>query len=126
MRDQIYVSLDLLSGLPPQIANSVAEQIVSGVSLLLERHHDVVSSQTEWNLVLALARSTIAHPEAARSAFDLLNSLTADGPKQRVSADNFNAIITLLDEFATTASLVVEAQPLAARRKEPLTSSKYV
>jgi hypothetical protein len=42
LRDQIYVSFDLLSGLPVTVANSVAEQIVAGVSLIVQKHQDVI------------------------------------------------------------------------------------
>ncbi len=44
LRDQIYVSFDLLSGLTPAIANSVAEQVISGVILIVQKHRDVIRS----------------------------------------------------------------------------------
>ncbi|KII88730.1 hypothetical protein PLICRDRAFT_41948 [Plicaturopsis crispa FD-325 SS-3] len=123
LRDQIYVSFDLLSGLPPSVANSAAEQIVSGVILLVQKHQDIISSQTEWNLVFALVRSTTSHPEAARLSFDLINGLVSDGPQQHVTVDNFSGLITLLDDFATTASLVVDAQHRQGHRGQSLNAS---
>lgn len=102
LRDQVYVSLDLIAGLPPIVANSVAEQIVAGVSLILQ-NRDIVSSQTEWNLVFAALRSTTSHPEAARSTFDLVLSFVTDGQSQWMTPDNFNGLITILDEFANSA-----------------------
>ncbi|KIK63700.1 hypothetical protein GYMLUDRAFT_221940 [Collybiopsis luxurians FD-317 M1] len=123
LRDQIYVSLDLLSGLPPDVAASVAEQIVVGVIYLVQKHRDIIRSQTEWKLVFALLRSTISHPEAARLSFDLLNSLVADGPEQLVSLDNFSALVTLLNDFATIAGTTVEAHQRQGRRQEPLTAA---
>ncbi|KAG1879363.1 hypothetical protein C8R48DRAFT_588959 [Suillus tomentosus] len=100
--NQVYVSLDLIAGLPPIVANSVAEQIVAGVTLILQ-NRDIVSSQTEWNLVFAALRSTTSHPEAARSTFDLVLSFVTDGQSQWMTPDNFNGLITILDEFANSA-----------------------
>lgn len=102
LRDQVYVSLDLIAGLPPIVANSVAEQIVAGVTLILQ-NRDIVSSQTEWNLVFAALRSTTSHPEAARLTFDLVLSFVTDGQSQWMTPDNFNGLITILDEFANSA-----------------------
>ncbi|KAJ7871479.1 hypothetical protein B0H14DRAFT_2724284 [Mycena olivaceomarginata] len=112
LRDQIYVSFDLLVCLPPSVATSVAEQIVSGVLQL-----------TEWNVVFALLRSTILHPEAARPAFELITSLVSDGPEQTVTIDNFNGLLNVLDDFASAAGAVAETQHRQGRRHEPLTSA---
>lgn len=42
--DQLYVSFDLLAGLKPAIANSVAEQIISGLVLIVQKHRSVIRS----------------------------------------------------------------------------------
>ncbi|KAJ7445765.1 hypothetical protein B0H11DRAFT_2162552 [Mycena galericulata] len=122
LRDQIYVSFDILSCLPPSVATPVSEQIVAGVLLLIQNHKEIVSSQTEWNLVFALLRSTRLHPEAARASFELITSLVSDGPEETVTIDNFPGLLNLLDEFATTAGAVAEGQH-QGRRQEPLTSA---
>ncbi|KAJ6606553.1 hypothetical protein DFH09DRAFT_1242048 [Mycena vulgaris] len=123
LRDQIYVSFDLLSCLPPSVGTSVAEQIVAGVLLLVQNHKEIISSQTEWNLVFALLRSTIPHPEAARPSFELITTLASDGPDQTVTIDNFAGLLNLLDEFATSAGVVAETQHQQGRRREPLSSA---
>ena len=82
-------------------------------------------SQTEWNLVFALIRSTMAHPEASRMSFDLIEALVADGPDNSVSPDNFSGLLTVLDDFATSASMLQEQQQ-RGRRHELLSSSKYL
>ncbi|KAJ3778565.1 hypothetical protein FB446DRAFT_840732 [Lentinula raphanica] len=123
LRDQIYVSLDLLAGLPPDTAASVAEQIVVGVITLVQKYREIIKSQTEWKLVFALLRSTITHSEAARLSFDLLNNLVADGPEQLVTVDNFSALVTLLNDFATIAGVAVEAHQQQGRRHGPLTAA---
>lgn len=143
LRDQIYVSFDILAGLPSTVAASVAEQVISGVILIVQKHRDIIgsviflykvftansimiSSQTEWNLVFALIRSTISHPEAARVSFELITSLAAEGPDQFVTVDNFGGLITLLDDFATSASLSVELHQGQTSQTKPSDPSKYV
>ncbi|KAI0256486.1 Sec7-domain-containing protein [Lactifluus subvellereus] len=127
LRDQIYLSFDLLGGLPPVIANSVAEQIMSGLILIVQNHREVISSQTEWNIVLALVRSSISNLEAARVSFDLIQRLTADGPEQCISADNIAGLVAVLDDFVTTAGIMVKVEQQHARhRPQPSSSSSPV
>ncbi|CAK5279479.1 unnamed protein product [Mycena citricolor] len=123
LRDQIYVSFDLLSCLPPSVASSVSEQVVAGVLLIVQNHKAIISSQTEWHLVFALLRTTISHPEAARTSFELVTALVSDGPDQTVTIDNFSGHLNLLDEFASYAGMVVENRHQGGRRQEPLSSA---
>lgn len=83
-------------------------------------------SQTEWNLIFALIRSTLAHAEAARMSFELIEALVAEGPDNSVSLDNFAGLLTVLDDFASSASTLQEQQQHKGRRAEPLSSSKLV
>lgn len=143
-RDQVYVAFDLLADLSPTVANSVGEQVMAGLILVFQKHKDIIRysfllfydvlqfhstthgrSQTEWNLVFALIRSTMAHPEAARMSFDLIEALVADGPDNSVSLDNFSGLLTVLDDFATSANMLQEQQQQRGRRNEPLSSSRY-
>lgn len=84
------------------------------------------SSPTEWNLVLALVRSTVSHIEAARSSFELVERLIVEGPDQCVSLDNAAGLIAVLDDFATAASFVAEAemQQRYARRQAKVDVSR--
>ena len=123
LRDQIYLSFDLLARLPPAVAGAVAEQVVAGLTLILQQHLDIVRSQTEWNVVFALLRSTISHPEASRQSFDILSRLAADGDEAPVTPDNFVGLVNALDEFATAASIAVDAQQ-QGRRTQALTPAK--
>jgi brefeldin A-resistance guanine nucleotide exchange factor 1 len=43
LRDQIYISLDILGGLPPMVFNAVTEQIVAGLALLVQEHPTTIS-----------------------------------------------------------------------------------
>ncbi|TRM59389.1 hypothetical protein BD626DRAFT_550235 [Schizophyllum amplum] len=122
LRDQIYVSFDLLAGLPPNVASSVAEQIIAGVMLIVHKHGDIIRSQTEWSLVSALLRQTVSHPEAGRECFELVKSLL-DGPSQAVSADSFSSLVMLLDEFATHAGEKIDLPQHRGRRGEQVSAA---
>ncbi|KAJ3572817.1 hypothetical protein NP233_g2836 [Leucocoprinus birnbaumii] len=125
LRDQIYISFDLLAGLPAVVSNAVGEQVVSGVSLIVQQHRDIIRSQTEWNVVFAMIRTTLPHPEAARLSFDLTTSLTspAPGTESSVTLDNFPGLVTILDDFAAVAGFSTERHQQRGRRVEPLTSA---
>jgi brefeldin A-resistance guanine nucleotide exchange factor 1 len=96
---------------------------VSGIVLIVDKYRDIIRSQTEWNLVFALIRSTMSHPEAARLSFDLISNLVRDGPEKLVTVDNFGGLVTLLDDFATAAGLAAENQQQKGRRAPQPTSS---
>ncbi|KAH9484177.1 hypothetical protein JR316_0003657 [Psilocybe cubensis] len=123
LRDQVYVAFDLLGGLPPSISNLVGEQVIAGLILVIQKHKDIIRSQTEWHLVFAMIRSTMAHAEAARMSFELIETLAAEGPDNLVTPDNFSGLLTVLDDFATSASTLQEQHQHRGRRAEPLTTS---
>ncbi len=68
----------------------------------------------------------MAHPEAARMSFDLIDGLATEGPDYSLSVDNFLGLLTILDDFATAANTLQEHHLHTRRRAEPLSSSKYV
>ncbi|KAJ3556534.1 hypothetical protein NM688_g1976 [Phlebia brevispora] len=125
LRDQIYVSFDLLASLPTTVANAVAEQVAQGLVLIATKYKDIISSQTEWSLVFALLRSTIPHPEASRLSFDLIQNLI-DGPEQRVTIDNYGGIVAVLDEYAAAAGIATDSQQQGRRTQTLNTSNSAV
>ncbi|KZT03523.1 Sec7-domain-containing protein [Laetiporus sulphureus 93-53] len=122
LRDQVFVSFDLLASLPASVASAVAEQVMIGLSRIVQDYKDIIHSQTEWNLFFALIRVTIPHSEASRQSFELITALAADGPEQRVTSDNFQGLVVVLDEYATAASIAVDAQQ-QGRRTQALNAS---
>ena len=70
-------------------------------------------------------RSTVGHPEASRQSFELIATLVSGDQNQSVTMDNFPGLVAVLDEFATAASVAVEAQQ-QGRRTQALTSAKCV
>lgn len=119
----MYLSFDLLARLPPPVASSVAEQVVAGLIMIIQQYRDIVSSQTEWNLVFALVRSTMSHPDASRQSFEWISKLATEGPDQCVTQDNFSGLVGVLDDYATAAGIAVEAQQ-QGRRTQALNASK--
>lgn len=90
--------------------------------LILKHHPDIVRSQTEWNVIFALLRSTISHTEASRQSFDILSSL-AQSTQGLVTIDNYTGLVNAFDEFATAASVAVDAQQ-QGRRSQTLTAAR--
>ena len=109
----MFKTIETPSGTPNDTRNpgTVAEQ-------------EIFRSQTEWNLVLAMIRTTLPHPEAARLSFDLITSLTSSENSSTVSLDNFPGLVTILDDFAAVAGFAAERLQRRGRRAEPLTSAK--
>ncbi|WVQ85543.1 hypothetical protein IAT38_007709 [Cryptococcus sp. DSM 104549] len=111
LRDQLYIALDVLRSLPSTVLNAVSEQLMAGVALILEKDTAVVKSQTEWNLVIALFRATVAHPEAGKVTLAIVQKMAASAGSDSqeaksgagLTADNYAGVVALLDEFATAA-----------------------
>ncbi|KZV94082.1 hypothetical protein EXIGLDRAFT_673441 [Exidia glandulosa HHB12029] len=122
LRDQLYVALDVLGGLRPEVSNAVAEQIISGLALVVRGHHAVISSQTEWALVFSLVRATASHPKASKTAFELISELINNG--NIVSPENIAGFVAILDEFATIAGNSVEVQSPKSRRQPSQTQTQ--
>lgn len=44
LHDQMFISLDALGGLPPDVLNAVAEQLIAGLTLLMQHHRAAITS----------------------------------------------------------------------------------
>ena len=117
-RDQLYLALDVLRSLPSSVLNAVSEQLMAGVAKILEQDDKagtgIVRSQTEWGLIIALFRATVAHPEASKVTLDIVQRMAKAGAPGsdvksestcglRVGKDNYEGVVALMDEFATAA-----------------------
>ncbi|KAI5124326.1 hypothetical protein M0805_008933 [Coniferiporia weirii] len=117
LRDQLYVSLDLLGSLPTSITVSVGEQVMAGLVVLVRTRRDIIRSQTEWGLVFALMRSAMKQSAASRQSFELLLSLVSDGAEQCVTVDNFGGLVSILENYASAAGSAVEDSGQHDKRK---------
>ncbi|WRT64093.1 uncharacterized protein IL334_001022 [Kwoniella shivajii] len=118
LRDQLYIALDVLRSLPSTVLNSVSEQLMAGVARILEKDTTVVSSQTEWNLVIALFRATVAHPEASKVTLTIVQKMASSSDKNGpgLTSDNYAGTVALLDEFATAAGAAAANRSQQNRR----------
>ncbi|KAF8577240.1 Sec7-domain-containing protein [Ramaria rubella] len=126
MRDQLYVALDALGGLPPPVLNAVAEQVVAGLVMVVQRYRDIISSQTEWALIFSLIRRTIPHSGASKLAFDMVQTLATDVPEGSVTSDNFAGLVAVLNDFASAAGAIVEGQRRKNKRDAAVASESVV
>ncbi|OCF55504.1 Sec7 domain-containing protein [Kwoniella mangroviensis CBS 10435] len=123
LRDQLYIALDVLRSLPSTVLNSVSEQLMAGVARILEKDKSVVSSQTEWNLVIALFRATVAHPEASKVTLQIVQKMASSSGSSSagesgpgLTNDNYSGTVALLDEFATAAGAAAANRSQQNRR----------
>lgn len=80
---------------------------MAGVARILDRDATssstpIVRSQTEWGLIIALFRATVAHPEASKTTLEIVQKMVT-GKGLEISRDNYEGVVALLDEFATAA-----------------------
>ncbi len=142
LRDQVYLSLDLLANLPSDVTTAVAEQVVEGVVHVVKGHRSIIRcviviflyipyssflrSPTEWGMIFALMRNTMGNSRAARQSFDLLLSLCSDGPEKSINSDNFVGIVNLLNDFGTAASIETNSRNPRSRPTQTIPeSSQY-
>lgn len=123
-RSKLYVALPSLLIQIVKLYGAGAKPLRSVNIYVTDKH--IYSSQTEWNLIFAVIRSTLSNPEASRLSFELLEKLSLEGPDEFVTVDNFSGMITVLDEFASTAGATVEAMHKGGRRVRMPTAAEYV
>lgn len=96
---------------------------MAGVAKILSQDPAVVSSQTEWGLIIALFRATVANPEASKVTLSIVqnmvdsNASASRKPGPELTVDNFAGVVALLDEFATAAGgAIAQRQGSSGRR----------
>lgn len=97
--------------------NSVSEQLMAGVARILEKDSSVVRSQTEWGLIIALFRATVAHPEASKVTLTIVQKMASGQDGLELSLDNYAGTVALLDEFATAAGAAAVGRQQQSRRQ---------
>lgn len=81
-----------------------------------------ISSQTEWTIIFSIFRGTVTRQEAAKATFQIVTDYVQDGPKQQVTVDSFPGLISILDEYASAASALINSQkrgPGGRRQQQP-------
>ncbi|KAG9318241.1 hypothetical protein JVU11DRAFT_322 [Chiua virens] len=104
LRDQLYISLDLIANLPPSVANSVAEHVVAGHADRME-----LSSLQPCARRFRIPRQLDLHSIS-------LPILPQEALGQKITPDNFPGLLSILDEFATVAGTTIQFPPPKPRR----------
>ena len=86
------------------------------------------SSQTEWRIVFSIFRGTVTRQEAAKTTFQIVTDYVQDGSKRQVTVDSFPGLISILDEYAGAASVLINSKKRGpgGRRQQQPSSQKYV
>lgn len=94
--------LHSISTLPPKVLGKTAELVLSGLSLCVDQpgplRSEMMTSPDFWKLLQSLARNR----ESAPMVFVILERGTTGNPPA-IMADNYEAAVTLLNEFASAA-----------------------
>jgi hypothetical protein len=122
LRDQLYIALDVLRSLPLTVLSAVSEQLMAGIAKILEKDTEVVKSQTEWGLIIALFRATVNHPEASKVTLGIVRRMVSEQIPP-ITLDNWAGVVALLDEFATGAGAATAGR---SQRKTTQQASLYV
>ena len=97
------VILHTISGLERSVAEKAALPILKGLSLCLQGprslRNEMINIPDFWSTIRGL--HSIA--EAAPNVFELILSILEDSPSA-ITADNYEAAILLLNDFATAGS----------------------
>lgn len=117
---------------------------MSGIAKILEKERTVVKSilfcsynrldfaylgslsrsQTEWGLITALFRATVAHPEASKVTLELVQKTTSGVVGSGLTADNYQGMVAILDEFATAAgAAAMRVQHLRRGTTQPVATT---
>ncbi|KAJ3208352.1 GDP/GTP exchange factor for ARF [Dinochytrium kinnereticum] len=119
MVSRVFESLDLLSNLPPEAFNIVAEQVMAGILSLVKLDQTIISRHSRWTSVLHLLSATATHPEAIKSGFEIACILVNENSDSMVSVENFGECVDLFIGFASAAgSIIASAERAAAQGGE--------
>lgn len=95
--------------------------MINGLSLCLNGpaglRKEVVNTPDFWFVLKELH----AVPETAQSVFDLLENIV-DGSSSEITADNYEAVVALLNDYATAGSVgaaIEQRRDEAVRKGQP-------
>ena len=112
------VILHTISGFDQVVLEQVAQSVLRGLSLCIQQRtplkHEIINSPDFW-LIL---KSLHLVQSAAQAVFDIVQSIVTS-EATAVSADNFVAIVSLLDDFATAGSIGATLEQQSTRRQPP-------
>jgi brefeldin A-resistance guanine nucleotide exchange factor 1 len=99
-----------LRTLPAAIMSSVADQLVAGITALIQTHSVAITSSEQWSTVFFFLSSTAHKDTAAKMSFEMLQSFIYSpdgrlGGGKGLTALNFVAFVECVNSFASVAGL---------------------
>lgn len=122
MVEDVCKALEVLRNLPQEVMNSVAEQMMAGILMLIKSSESTVTVNPAFTEpILSLLSVATLHPDAAKYAFDAVTVLMSEptgtsdsGLGAGVNPDNFGEFVDVLINFSAAAGIIfTQASSLA-------------
>ncbi|KAI9341953.1 hypothetical protein BDR26DRAFT_859844 [Obelidium mucronatum] len=107
MLPQVFQSLDMLTSLPVEVLNIVAEQLMAGLLQVIKTDPSLILRYPRWDAVLHLLSGTAMHPEASRFSLEAACILVSSDTNSPLTAESFGDCVDLLLSFVTSAGGIV-------------------
>ncbi len=111
------VLLHSVSSFPKEVLNETSELILRGLKLCIDEpgplRSEVMTSPDFWGILGTLAQ----HVKCAAIVFEILESGVSGSPPA-ILADNYEAAITLLNAFASAASVGAAVEQGQSNKKQ--------
>ncbi|KAI0897087.1 hypothetical protein F4806DRAFT_464120 [Annulohypoxylon nitens] len=110
------VLLHAISSFPPEILAKTSQLVLQGLKLCIEQpgplRSEIMTSPDFWVILRTLANS----PNASPTVFEILEGGVSGSPSA-IIADNYEAAIALLNEYATAAKVGATVEQKGERRQ---------
>ncbi|PSS02226.1 hypothetical protein BD289DRAFT_422197 [Coniella lustricola] len=120
---RVPILLHTVSSFPPELLRKTSKLILQGIKLCIDEpgplRNEMMTSPDFW----AILRNLSIVPQVAPVVFDILETGVVP-PSTAIMADNYEAAIALLNEFASTASTTVTKEPKLDRRQSRKPASR--
>lgn len=115
---RVPVLLHTVSSFPPDTLRRTSKLILQGLKICIDEpgplRNEMMTSPDFWAILRAL--STV--PQVAPMVFEILE-IGVNPPSTAIMADNYEAAITLLNNFASAASATVTKEPKLEGKRQP-------
>lgn len=115
---RVPVLLHTVSSFPPETLRRTSKLVLQGLKLCVDEpgplRNEIMTSPDFWAILRAL--STVQ--QVAPMVFEILET-GVNPPSTAIMADNYEAAITLLNNFASAASTTVTKEPKLEGRRQP-------
>lgn len=113
---RVPILLHAVSSFPPEILKKTSKLVLQGLKLCIDEpgplRNEIMTSPDFW----AILRNLSTVSQVAPLVFEILET-GVNPPSTAIMADNYEAAITLLNNFASAASATVTKEPKLDRRQ---------